>query len=443
MAASTDLLAPVSIRERISSVDTIRGVAVLGILLMNILMFGRPGPDDPSVMGETGVNYQTWYWVTLLFEGKMRAMFSMLFGAGLVIMTARAAARGREGGLADIYLRRNLWLLVFGVAHAFLLWDGDILYFYAACGLFLYAFRNVPPKWLIAGGIVVLLVTVPKSWLEGFDRECKRNAAQAAEAAKAKGAKLTPEQEATIGAWKEKMKEFKPDREELKKQIQAHQGSYLDRFIRRHGSVVFWQSNGFYLWGIWDVLGMMLIGMALMKLGVFPAEWPVRKLAILALATYAPGIALTWAMLRASIAANFEPVAQGYISMGYEPARALMGVGYASMLALVCRAGVLAGVRRGLAGVGQMALTNYLLASLVCTTLFYGYGFGLFGKLERHQLYFVVASVWVVQLALSPVWLRHFQYGPVEWAWRSLTYWKRHPLRIEREEEARPAAAAA
>lgn len=432
MASHAAALAPVPGTERISSVDTIRGVAVLGILLMNIVSFGLPAIayDDPTLIAGGGINDRVWFWNTVLFEGKMRALFSMLFGAGLVIMTARAEARSRTAPFADIYLRRNLWLTAIGILHAFFLWEGDILYMYGLCGLLLFTLRGLSPKILVVAGLALMLVLAPKSWLEGFDLECKQRAAAEAEAAKARGEKLTADQEAAIGAWKEKLKERKPGREELDKQIKGYQGGYWTVFLHRHLGIVHWQSSGFYLWAFWDVAGMMLIGMALMKLGIFSAARAGRVYAGLALMGFGAGLPLSWWLTNLRSASNFDPIVSAYASMGYEPARVLVAFGYVGLLGWLCRVEALPGLRRALANVGRMALTNYLLASLIASTVFYGYGFGLFGKLERYQLYFAVAGTWAVQLILSALWLRHFEYGPVEWAWRSLTYWRRQPFRL-------------
>jgi uncharacterized protein len=435
MAALADTPAPVSASERVSSVDMIRGFAVLGILLMNIIGFGLPGQayDDPTIAGGAeGINLQFWLWNTILFEGKMRAIFSMLFGAGLILMAGRADTSGRSTGFGDIYLRRNLWLLALGLVHAYLIWDGDILYYYALTGLFLYPLRKLEAWPLIAIGFVLLAICVPKGWLEGFDRQCKREAADRAQSVKAAGRKLTAEQEAAIGAWESKLKELKPSREEIEKTIQLHRKGYWPIFLHRQSMVPMWQSTFYYLWGFWDAAGMMLIGMGLMKLGFLAAALSTRAYLLTALLGYAIGLPWTAWMTLTRLSENFDPVASGYIGMWYELPRLSIGVAHVAILALIARAGLLTWLRRGLAAVGQMALSNYILTSLICTTIFYGYGFGLFGALQRHQLYYVVFGVWSIQLVLSPIWLRHFQFGPLEWAWRSLTYWRRQPMRIER-----------
>ena len=154
--------APVVSAQRISSLDVIRGVALLGILLMNITNFGLPFAyfDPHNAGGADGLNFLTWQITSLFFEGTMRGLFSILFGAGVILMTSRAEARDPSVAVADIYFRRNLWLIAFGLIHAWLmLFTGDILYIYGIVGLFLFTFRHVAPRKLILLGVFVLATT--------------------------------------------------------------------------------------------------------------------------------------------------------------------------------------------------------------------------------------------------------------------------------------------
>ena len=159
-AAAPAAVAPVANRERIASIDALRGVALLGILLMNIIVFGLPmsaGNNPTSAGGHTSLNLAFWYISQIFFEGKMRALFSMLFGAGVTLFTLRAEER--DGGLrvADIYYRRTLWLIVFGLLHAYFIWVGDILYAYGLVGLMLFPLRKVRPMALLVAGALLLM----------------------------------------------------------------------------------------------------------------------------------------------------------------------------------------------------------------------------------------------------------------------------------------------
>ncbi len=195
---SSEAVAPVTTAERISSVDVMRGVALLGILLMNITGFAFPhwAYDDPTVAGgATGLNLKYWFINHILFEGKMRALFSMLFGAGIILLTGRAESRGNADSIADIYYRRLLWLLLFGVLDAYvLLWPGDILYPYALCGMLLFPFRKLSGKTLIIAGLLCLVVLVGKGYLRFHEMQTVRKEALAVEKVEAAGKKLTDQQ---------------------------------------------------------------------------------------------------------------------------------------------------------------------------------------------------------------------------------------------------------
>lgn len=188
------VLTPVVRTERISAVDTVRGVALLGILLINIVSFALPADayDEPSIAGgATGINLATWTINYVLFEGKMRALFSMLFGAGVVLLSSRLEQRDPTAAVADIYYRRVLWLLAFGLVHAYFFWEGDILYFYAVSGLILFPFRKLKPKALILTGVLVLAVLIPKNLREARGDRLLYDKAAAADAAAAAGETLT------------------------------------------------------------------------------------------------------------------------------------------------------------------------------------------------------------------------------------------------------------
>lgn len=434
-------LAPVVPAERISAVDTVRGFALLGILLMNIVGFALPGNayGDPTIAGgATGINLATWAINYILFEGKMRALFSMLFGAGVVLLSSRLEQRDPTAGVADIYYRRVLWLLAFGLVHAYFFWEGDILYFYAVCGLILFPFRKLTPKGLVLAGLLVLAVLVPKNIREGLEMRSQYEKATAADAAAAAGKTLTEEQRDAQKEWTEKLKDWKPSASEIEKETADHRGGYWKLYQRREKSVSRVESVGFYRWGFFDSASMMLLGMGLIRLGFFSATRSYREYALTALAGYAVGIAINSYVAYWNVRLQFEVVPTlfrwtpyGILNWtGYDVERLAVALAHASVLMMICKAGLLRWLTSRLAAVGQMALTNYFTHTIVCTTLFNGYGFGLFGKLQRYQVYYVVLAIWAVQLAGSKVWLRHFRFGPVEWLWRSLTYWKRQPMRL-------------
>jgi uncharacterized protein len=432
-------LAPVSASERIASLDVLRGFAVLGILWMNILLFGLPywAYRNPSVYGnETGINLVAWLWSTILVEGKMRAIFSMLFGASLILITDRAASRGAAESAADIYLRRTLWLAFFGLLHAYLLWWGDILFYYGVAGLGLYPFRRLSPRALFVLGVLVLAVVIPQTLQETHQRIELRAQAQAADAAAQAGQTLTAEQIEAQRNWAEAKKEIQPDASDVAKEIEVHRGSYREIFVTRAGYVVVEHTTEFYRWMVFDVVGMMLIGMGLMKLGVLSARLGTRSYAWMALTGFGISVPLTWLVSHHRLESDFALVQDVLRDSTYDLGRLTGALGYIGLVMLICRTGFLPRARARLAAAGQMALSNYILQTLICTTLFYGYGFGLFGHLERYQVLALAILIWAFQLWLSPLWLRHFRFGPLEWLWRSLTYWKRQPMRLRAAPEA-------
>ena len=422
--------------DRIPSMDVLRGVAVLGILLMNILGFAYPfvASFDPTLGGGyTGVNLWVWAVNTALFEGKMRAIFSMLFGAGMLVLTSRLERRGAAGEAADIYYRRLLWLLAFGLVHAYFIWWGDILFFYAMLGLFLFPLRRLSGRALVAAGLILLLIGVGRGFLDARAMRVMRAEALAADAAAAAGAALTDEQKAAQAAWASRAQEARPPQEALQQETAAYRGGYWSGFRQRAGFLAAAQAMALYHFFIFDIGGMMVLGIGLFKLGLFSAGLPSRMYWMIALLGYAIGLPLAGLAVRSDIANGFDVVSMAQNAAISALVRAPIAVAHVAVVMLVCRAGVLRWLTSSLAAVGQTAFSCYIATSLICTTLFYGYGFGLFGRLQRYQLYYVVVAVWVVLLIAAPLWLRQFRFGPLEWLWRSLTYLERQPMRPHAE----------
>jgi uncharacterized protein len=434
LGEALDAVAPVAPGERISSVDTLRGLAVLGILLMNIPFFALPaaGYSNPTVYGgDSFLDRAVWYISFVFFDGKMRGIFSMLFGAGVIILTSRAEKRQGGARVADIYHRRNLWLIAIGLCHAYFLWMGDILFDYGLVGMFLYPFRKMPAWGLLLCGVILLAITIPQAVYR--EHRLERNHALADEAAEAqgRGEKPTKKQKEGQQAWNKYLRRNQPDPETIDEELEAHRSGYRDLFLYRAAKVVHWHSVGFYQYTIFDVGGMMLLGMAFMKLGIFSAERSNRFYWIMVVLGYGIGLPLQAYGGYERLTSNFDPLtSQFFQNSTYHFARLAVALGHVGALVLLCKTGKWARFTRRLGYVGQMALTNYLLQSLICTTIFEGYGFGWYGHLQRYQLLVVVIGVWALELFISPIWLRYFRFGPMEWLWRSLTYWKPQPMRL-------------
>jgi uncharacterized protein len=439
--------APVEQAERITALDTLRGFALLGIFLMNIVFMGlfAAAYDDPvAAGGSTGANLWVWAVLHVLAEGKMRCLFSMVFGAGVILLTSRLERKGGTSAdtSADIYYRRTLWLLVFGIADAYLLWAGDILYPYALCALALYPFRKMAAKKLLIIGALFGLLISGAYIGGGFHfRDVITNGRAAVEASD-RGQKLTEKQEDAKKEYEEWRKSNRPTPEELKKDADAWRGNVASVIAARAKDVWPGHQQPYYMFGAWDIWCMMFIGMGLFKLGVFSAERSTRFYALLVLICYGIGLPLnTWSAWWI-IKTNFDPGSHFFANSSYDLGRLTVALGHMGVIMLIVKAGWFRGLMSSLGAVGQMAFSNYVFQSVVGAIVFTGYGFKMYGKLERYQLYYVVGATWVFQLIASSIWIRHFKFGPLEWCWRSLTYWKRQPMRLAASGERASSAAA-
>lgn len=430
---------PVGPTERIASLDVLRGVAVLGILLMNVVAFGLPlgAYNDPTVAGGSeGMSLAAWITTNMLFEGTFRTIFSLLFGAGVILFTTRAEHRCQSVRAADLYFRRNMWLIAFGVVHAYLLlWIGEILYAYGVTALFLFVFRNVEARKLLLLGLLVLSVLVPKRVFHARELEETQLKYMAAVVAYEDGEVLTQSHMDAFAAWRKIETLYKPTPQDIQQEIELHQSDYLTNLAGLAPINVAVQGEWYYRWNFWDVLGVMLIGMALLKLNVLTAQRSALLYATMALIGYAVGIAINAWETKSIIDSQFDLMVFDENTLTYDLGRLAVAAGHVGLVMLACKLQWVTWLRRSLAAVGRMALTNYIMQTVICGTLFSGFGWGLYGQLSRYQLYYVVFGIWLLQCVTSPLWLNFFQFGPLEWIWRCLTYWQIQPvLRAARPE---------
>ena len=400
--------APVAETARIDAIDVLRGFALLGILVMNVQSFAMPQAAyfNPTAWGDLeGANLWVWLAGRMFFDQKFMALFSMLFGAGIVLMAGRAEARGVPAG--RVHYRRMRWLLVIGALHAHLLWYGDILFTYAVCGMVVYPLRHLSPGRLVALGTTLLAVGSAFSVGAGMSLPYWPEEALAA---------MTDE------AWR-------PTPEVIEAELAVYRGGWLAQLPSRSADALAFETVLLVIWAFWRAGGLMLIGMALFKDGVFGAGRSTRFYAGLVAAAVAVALPLQAYGLALDFARGW-PLWSFFLGMqfNYWPS-VVVSLGYVGLVMLACRNAALHRFTRPFAAVGQTALTNYLLQTVLCTLVFYGHGLGWFGSVERVGQVGVVAAVWAVQLAASPLWLRRFRFGPAEWAWRSLTYGARQPLR--------------
>lgn len=427
---SASLTAPVSGRERIESLDTLRGVAVFGILLLNIIAFANPfaAYTDPRVDGATsGIDLATFMTVDILFEGSMRAIFSILFGAGMLIFLSKPGVE--PGEMKRLYYRRTGLLILFGLFNAYVLvWPGDILYAYGVAGLLLYFFRNLSPARLLAcSGVIFLLLTLMHSGFH-YQGRTLSNAVAEVEALPA-GTPLSAEQTQALEDWDAFLEQQFLSEEAIAADLASKRGGYVSNFVAVAQANLFIQTFGLLINSLWDSLAMMLLGMALMKWHLLDGSRPRRDYLLLALLALGVGLPLnaweSFTFLRSDFAIYWGMFSRPTYDLG----RLLLALGYIGLIMLICQARVLGALRWAMARVGRMALSNYLLQSVICNLVFLGFGLGLAGELARHQIYYVVFGVWVFELLLSIWWLARYRFGPAEWLWRSLTYGQRQPLR--------------
>ena len=282
--------APVAQSERIDSLDVLRGFALLGILLMNIQMFGIPFAAyfNPTAYGDfTGANYWVWFAGRMFADQKFMTIFSMLFGAGVIVFTARAEERGDSP--AALHYRRAFWLLVIGLAHAYLLWAGDILVSYALCAMLVYPARKLSPKALIITGLLVVSVASALMLMAAVSMPM-----------------WPPEDVAELRAG------VRPPAEEIAKEIAAYRGSWGEQQPYRAKTAMEMHFMVFWLWALWRAGGLMLIGMAFYKWGIFSA---VKSTAFYARMVIAGLLMLD--LLPLSVLQRFDPIR--YLSRLFRP----------------------------------------------------------------------------------------------------------------------------
>jgi uncharacterized protein len=396
-------------QERIVSIDVLRGFALLGILPMNIQYFSMISAayQNPTAYGDlTGANYWVWLLSHVLADEKFMTIFSMLFGAGILLMTSRIEAAGRPS--AVLHYRRMGWLILFGLAHAYLLWSGDILVTYGLCGLLVYLCRKLRPRTLLILGL--LTIAVAPAILTSYGLWSRHwSPAQV---------RLASEQ-----LWM-------PATSRVASENAAYRGSWMAQMRFRVPDSVQMETTFFVFFTFWRATGLMLAGMALFKLGVFGAKRPASLYWTLIAVALLIGLPVTLYGTHLDFAAGWDFRYCFFYGAQFNYWASLpVSLGWVGAIMLASRAAGRFPFTLRLAAVGRMAFTNYITHTVICTTIFYGHGFGLFGKVERVGQFAIVLAVWTLQLVISRIWLRHFLFGPLEWLWRSLTYLQWEPLR--------------
>jgi uncharacterized protein len=398
----------VSDRERIESLDVLRGFALLGILAMNIRAMAAPFGaymTPHAFFAYEGSSRAAYVFTSVVFDLKMMGLFSMLFGAG-VLLYAGKSVEGSHPPRA-LWFRRMFWLLLIGLVHAYLIWEGDILVPYALCGLLvLWWVRGWSVRALTTAAIVFLVMGLAGLAAQGVMFDTMPEADRA-------------EQLAIVN----------PTPEQAQAQLAVMRGGYWQVVAHRAPFAFMAQTVFFLLFFLWRCGGMMLLGMALYKARFLEGHWSSRAYVAAAAACLLVGWSLAGFGVAQLERVNFAMPRRSTADMWNYVGAVFLSVGYAAVLLLIIRRGGLPALRHRLGAVGQMALSNYLFHSIVTSAVFLGWGLGFAGRLDYAEQLVFVAAVWVIQLVVSPIWLAHFRFGPAEWVWRSLTYWRRQPMR--------------
>ena len=402
--------------RRIATLDIVRGVAVMGILAMNIVGFAMPDQAylNPRAYGTTShVDLASWAFNFVFIDGRMRGLFSFLFGASMLLVIERARANGESEARA--HFSRMLWLLLFGYLHFYFIWYGDILTGYATLGMVAWFFRLSPERILLKWGAILIAV---QFILFAF---FAMSFAQASSAAAGPAASAE-----AVRQWAEMSEAFAiPSAADLTHSLSLYRGDWLtlslDKLTHRTTEPLFMLS----MFG-WETLAYLLLGMALLKNGFFTGNWDDRSYRRviargfgIAIPAYAAIALMVWLTDFAVPPLMLAMAATVLI-------RPIMVVAIAALIIVATRSG--GPLVDRIAATGRAAFTNYLGTSLIMTWLFYGYGLGWFGTFSRAELWLVVLPTWALMLAWSKPWLDRFQYGPFEWLWRSLARWKIQPM---------------
>lgn len=430
--AAATALAPVSGKARIDILDILRGIAILGIFFMNIPFMGASISKlfiDVTALGWTPADRASWYAVQILLEGTQRGLLELLFGAGMMVLAAKAMTPDGPVAVADLYWRRNLWLLAFGLFDIFgLLWAGDILHVYALAALFLFPFRKLDPRLLLIAGLsfaAFVAVTGGVTYMERLDLTQRIAAVHEKQAAHAP---LTAADKSTLQDWA-KAVEHRRGGEEMKQaaaeEAKGHAGGY----------VAYAKMNiGFYLAFLFpslvasvaEALCVMMIGVALWKWRVIQGGRSAGFYLAMMLGCYVLAVPMRWVAAGEWIGMVPIPRTGAFT---YEIGRILMSLGHVAAINLAVKSAAGRAILAPFKAAGRTAFSLYFMQQIVgLWILFAPWGVGLWDKLSWSGLYAVVLGTVVLQLVIANLWVRAFANGPLEWLWRSLAYVKRQPF---------------
>lgn len=393
--------------ERHTSIDTLRGFAVLGILMMNIQGFAMVSQAYmmPNVhMDLTGANLDVWFYSHVFFAMKAMTIFSTLFGAGIVLMLG-----DEQQARIGVHYRRMLWLLAIGLIHAWIFWWGDILVPYAIAGMLVVFARRMSVPGLMIFGIILITVT------------------GALMAAMFAFLPMIPEADLQAG--------FLPTPEMVAETVEIYRQGFLAR-LGTNMELTAGAEIAQVTFFLPRLAGAMMVGMALFKMGFLTLRWSSMQYALAAVIALGIGLPVTWYGTVHHVETGFA-IDQIWLgeTINYF-ASPVVAFGYGAVIMFLCKIGLFRMLLYPFTAAGRMAFTNYLTQTLAMTIIFVGPNFGTVERVDQLK---IVLLVWAAQLIISPIWLSLFRFGPLEWLWRSLTYWKIQPMRKPASAAAEPA----
>ena len=394
----SSLSQPINLKNRIHSLDLIRGFAVLGILIMNITSFSQISMaymNPTSGAGLEGYNQYFHGFNYIFADTRFMSIFSILFGAGVVLFTQRIEAKGRR--VVALHYKRMFWLLIFGLIHAYFIWAGDILVAYAICGSLVFFFRKKSIRTLLIMTVILFLIPICLNYMTYYGM---------------------PEEalESTFAF-------FYPSTEQIAAQTKIMQGSYIEQMPLRIENALELQTLVFMIDTFWRTSAMMLLGMILYRKGILSGDNSTAYYKNMIWVGFVPGLIISSVGLNQVYSSDWSGAYVMNIGANYKfVSGLLMALGYIGLVIWIYKKGIFKKLQNRLQATGRMAFTNYIGMSVICTLIFNGHGLGLFGTFDRLQQFLIVMGVWVIMLIISPKVLKKYQFGPLESMWRKLTY---------------------
>ncbi|MBK6265663.1 DUF418 domain-containing protein [Marivirga sp. S37H4] len=410
-------ISPTQPLERISSLDFLRGIAILGILVINIESFSYPNPWSPYKYGfSSATDQSTRFWVYFLAQGKFFSMFTLLFGVGFCIFLERLEKKNLGLKAMDIYSRRLLWLFLIGVVHAYFLWDGDVLYHYAICGFLLIPFRSYKVKSLL----MVLLVPIGVLLFNSYQNTSStQNQFEAYTKALITDEEArSSEEQKSIEKWEKRTQIGVPDQSEINSLRNTYSASILENFKHTNvhkGALIY---NGI----LFRTLIMMLLGVIIYRLGVFQNLQSVPFYWLFTFLILTVGLAINYYRYYHWTFEYFDPIRNIWTGWLFTFPKEMLGLAYILFFNGIYQKYLKNLKFKPFSNLGKMALTNYIFQSIICGLIFYGYGTNQFNNYSRTELLLIVPFIWIFLIVFSWLWMKNFRYGPLEYVWRKLTY---------------------